>query len=772
MRWNSITFKILFLVVLLFLFTSLIVLFVVDYRLKIITDSSQERGYSEQIELIVSRLKSYQERLAQTGLQEVYLSDFKHLAVSRLRDNYYKQADQKVYPLIISYNGNIVLSKDNKLGEKLYEFLVNSVDTIKDKTGSCYFSYKGIQYWGIYKSFTDWEWYIAYAVPLEFKYAQAESLRNNLAIIMSVAVVLSLVLLILFLMRITKPIGYLTEVAGKIADGELEHEIELRTTDEVGQLANVFDKMRLSIMKQLDELNNEVIERKQTEKNLLVTLNSIGDAVISTDNNGCIVHMNPVALELTGWEFSKAVGKPLLEVFNIINLETKEQCASPVEKVLETGDIVNLAKYTGLISKDGETYRVADSGSPIRNEQGEILGVVLVFRDVTEQYKLEDQLRQSDKMQAVGQLAGGIAHDFNNMLGGIIGATEILKAHLDGSKQASEIYGIIINAADRAAELTQQLLAFSRSKKIASTAVELHTIIQDSVSLLKRTIDKSVKIILKLDAGVEVITGDPAQLQNIIINLSINASHAMPDGGSLIISTRNIFLDDAYCRSSNFDLIVGEYIELEVRDTGCGIPAEYLARIFEPFFTTKKEGKGTGLGLSAVYGSVLQHHGAIKIYSEVGEGTVFNIFFPVSSKEQHLQIPQAQITEPGEGTILVVDDEPIMRATAEAILQDVGYTVLLAENGKKGIEVYLQNQAEIDLIVLDMIMPVMNGKESFARIKEIDPEIKIILASGFSKDEDIERMKKKDLCAFISKPYRSTELAGVVAEVLHGKRHS
>lgn len=767
MRNNSITYKILFVIIILFFITSITALYVIDYKLSIISDKSQKERYIEKIDLIISRLESYQKRLSKTGIEDIYIADFQQLSLSRLKENYYKDNPQKVYPTIINNEGKILLSNDNNIGNMLYK-VTNKFSAAKPlNTYNRYFNYMGKKYWAIYKYFPEWKWHIAYIMPLNIKYANVKKIRDNLAIIMIISTVITIILLILTLTRIIKPIIHLTNVADKIANGNLKQSIDVNTNDEVGRLAHAFDKMRLSIIEQITQLHSEVIERKQAEENLLITLNSIGDAVISTDNLGRIVHMNPIALKLTGWTLDDAANKPLLEVFNIINSRTREQCISPVTRILNTGSVVNIDSNTLLISKTNIEYNIADSAAPIRDENNNVIGVVLVFRDVTERYKLESQLRQSDKMQAVGQLAGGVAHDFNNMLGGIIGATEILHNYLDGSKQAEELYSIIINASDRAAELTQQLLAFARKKKIGSTTINLHEIIEDSVSLLKRTIDKSIAIKCAFNADTDAIIGDPSQLQNILINLGINASHAMPEGGVLSFSSKNIFLDEQYCSSSNFDLTPGDYIEIEITDTGCGIPPEHIDRIFEPFFTTKTNGKGTGLGLSAVYGSVIQHHGAIRINSQLQKYTTFYLLFPNTNEDNNNKTTMENSYQTGEGTILVIDDEQLMRTTAEAILNNAGYSVILAENGKIGLEKYIQYKESVDLVILDMIMPVMNGKECFNGIKDIAPDAKIILASGFTKDEDIERMKQKNLCAFISKPYRSSELINLIASILN-----
>lgn len=764
MRIHSITLKIILSVVIFFIVTSVAILAIVDIRLRAITDQEQFRIYSEKIELITSRLESYQERLEKTGIQNLYLSDFQRLALSRIKENYYHDEEQPVYPAIISNDNKVLLAKDPKLAAEVYDSIKQYKYT---KPVSHNFSNSQTTYWIVYSSFADWNWCIAYIVPLDIKYEHADALRSTLLIVLISGTLLSLIILSIILSRMTRPIVHLTCIADRIAQGELKQNIYVSSSDEVGQLASSFDKMRISLQDKMEALNSEIHERAQAEENLLVTLNSIGDAVISTDNAGNVVHMNPVALKLTGWNFAEAAGRPLLEVFNIVNSDTKEKCPNPVDRVLRTGKVVFLSNHTTLISKNDKEYQIADSGAPITDASGTIHGVVLVFRDVTEQYKLEAQLRQADKMQAIGQLAGGIAHDFNNMLGGILGAADMLRNHLNDSIQAQELHAIIMNAADRASELTSQLLAFARSKKISSTAVSLHQLINDSLMLLRRTIDKSTSIIEELNAEHDTVIGDPAQLQNIIINLGINASHAMPEGGKLTIRTRTRYLDSEFCQKSIFEITPNNYIELQIEDTGCGISQKNLEHIFDPFFTTKSESKGTGLGLSAVYGSIVQHHGSITVRSIEGAGTEFSILLPLSEKKQISHQSEEVIPDKGEGRILVVDDEPVMLATAKAILENAGYTVTLAENGKEGYEKYRETPDDFDLLLLDIIMPVMNGIECLKSIREINPEAKAILASGFTKNEDIDAIKNYHLCSIMSKPYRSGDLLTAVFRALN-----
>ncbi|MBW2735487.1 MAG: response regulator [Deltaproteobacteria bacterium] len=606
-----------------------------------------------------------------------------------------------------------------------------------------------------------------------------QAVRDNIAgAIMLMSIISASVIIMVLLMserlvsRFIAPILKLTHVSKEMAGGNLEQELRISSQDELGLLARNFVKMRDAIGVQISKLNEEITERKRTEEalrrekeNLRITLSSIGDAVIATHTDATIIRMNPVAETLTGWSFEDAQGKPLTEVFQIVHKHSRKPAENPVEKVIATGEIIGLATHAVLISRDGSEYQITNSGAPIRSDTDETLGVVLVFRDVTNEAAIQEQLWHSQKMDAIGQLAGGVAHDFNNMLGGIIGASELLGARLPKDPEAQDLHNIIMDSARRAADLTEKLLTFARRKPSASSTIDLHRTIHDTVALLETTIDRRVQIEVDAAAEENLVVGDPSRIQNALLNLGINASHAMPEGGVLRISTQVVELDASYCEASTFDLKPGPHLKIEVRDTGRGIAAKDLARIFEPFYTTKEQGKGTGLGLAAVFGTVQQHGGAITVYSELGTGTSFQLLLPLTKGEAIAQ-PASPQTIRGSGRILVVDDEPAMRITAEAILVGLGYDVLLAEDGKEGVKIFDENPGAIDLVLLDMIMPVMNGRDCFAAIRKTKPDARVVLSSGFSREEDIQEMMAMGLNAFIRKPFRGAALSQVVHDVL------
>ncbi|MCK5297085.1 MAG: PAS domain S-box protein, partial [Alphaproteobacteria bacterium] len=512
---------------------------------------------------------------------------------------------------------------------------------------------------------------------------------------------------------VLKPLSYLVQIAQRQHKGELTARARIERTDEFGLLGETFDALSDKLEKTLTKQSSIIETLQETEENLRITLHSIGDAVITTDIKGCVMRMNPTAEKLTGYSIDDAKGLYILKVFHIINARTRELCENPIEKILKTSKAIELTNDTILVAKDGIERQIADAGTPIHNDDGELVGTVLVFRDVTEQAQLIEQLHQSKKMQAIGQLAGGIAHDFNNMLGGIIGAAELLEIGLpkEDQKKNHVFIHLILETAQRAAELTEKLLAFSRKGTRIVVPLDLHAVIQDAVAILERSIDKRIDIKLNMNAITSTILGDKSQLQNAILNLGVNARDAMIEGGEITIETNNISLNNEYCRSKTSDLKSGYYVQLTIQDTGVGIPPDIQNKVFEPFFTTKKTGKGTGLGLSAVYGTIRDHQGDITVYSEIDKGTIFHIYLPISNETVKFEEkPTKEKLLTGCGLILVIDDEKMIRTTSSNILKKLGYDVIVAENGEHGVELYKKNSDRIKLVVLDMVMPKMNGK--------------------------------------------------------------
>ncbi|MBN2704449.1 MAG: response regulator [Pontiellaceae bacterium] len=506
-------------------------------------------------------------------------------------------------------------------------------------------------------------------------------------------------------------------------------------------------------------------ELRSSEENLRITLDSIGDAVIATDTDGKITRMNPVAEKLTGWNQKEAAGKPLTTIFDIINATTRQPLDNPVERVLSTGQVVGLTNHTVLRSRNGPEYQVADSAAPIRSNDGTIQGVVLVFRDVTEEYAIQEKLRQAEKMSAVGQLAGGIAHDFNNQLTGILGYAEILNDSLTDPSLLDFSIGIK-KAALRSAGLIAQLLAFGRKGKYQDQPLDADEVITDTIKILERSIDKRIVIKRDLAPRKPMIMGDPNQLQNAILNIALNARDAMPNGGTLSFRTESIHFDEPFCSSGKLqDIAPGEYVRITISDTGTGMDKETQRHIFEPFFTTKEVGKGTGMGLASVYGTLKNHFGAVDVQSELGQGTTFSLYLPSIQEEDGKQ-EDAPSPAARNADILLVDDEPTVHSVASLMLRSFEHTVHTCPDGHAAIAFYSEHWQEIDLVILDMIMPNLNGRETAEALYKINPSVRILISSGFSQDDDTQELNKIGVLGFINKPYRLKELSAAVANAL------
>lgn len=773
MKTGSITFKLLALVISAFVLTTITVLVIANDRLIQIIDQSQNTLYNEKINVLWNLLDQTEERLRKTGWIEAYSEDFQESAVKTIRNNYYDSLDQSIYPFILDLNGRVVLHPVLPAGDESLMSCKGISQMTQMRRGNFIGKCDGQKKWCVYRRFNAWGWVIAYAVPLDVKYADARSFRLALLGVMAGVNLLILLLLSGVLARFIKPIVTLTHLSSQIASGNLNQKIDLSGKDEVGTLARSFDHMRDSIKQQIDELSYEIEERRQTEirlmrskENLRVTLHSICDAVIATDTEGIIVRMNPVAEKLSGWSFSEAEGKPLKQVLHLIDAETRAPIRNPSESIASPGKSAELPENSILIARDGTEYRISDSGAPIFTDTGDLLGMVMVFRDVTAEYALQENLKQSQKMDAIGQLAGGVAHDFNNMLGGILGAAELLKDYLPQEPAARQFHSVIVDSANRAAGLTQKLLTFARKRPATFAALDVHAVLQEVVALMKSTIDPRIEVVMDMAARTSVVEGEPSLLQSALLNLGINASHAMPHGGTIQIRSANVKLDAAACSASPFEVAPGSYLEIEVSDTGSGIAAKDLPHLFEPFFTTKQQGQGTGLGLASVFGTVQQHRGLVEAVNRPEGGAIFRVLLPLSTAVLDPVLPPVAHEVKGAGTILVVDDERAIRMTVKANLQHLGYTVLLAEDGQQALDLFSADPSAIDLVLLDMIMPKMNGRDCFEALQKINPDVRVILASGYAPEKDIEQMNAAGLQGFLIKPYAIPDLSQLIHTAL------
>jgi signal transduction histidine kinase len=488
------------------------------------------------------------------------------------------------------------------------------------------------------------------------------------------------------------------------------------------------------------------IERKQAHEEIESLAMFPGEnpsPVLRVSSDGTILYANPSGSSLLGyWE--TAVGRPVPPTVGEL-----------VSAVHSSGEF-----WITDVGFDDRLFSFVITPVPGADH------VHMYGRDIGEHRRLEQHVRQMQKMEAIGTLAGGVAHDFNNLLTGILGYANELKLNSDPGDEVHGAASVIENAATRAAELTRQLLGFARKGKIKDVPVDVHRLIQEVVSVLSHTLDRRISTSQQLRAQPSYVLGDPPQLQQVLLNLGVNARDAMPAGGELVFETCAAELDEEYCQD-HLGASPGRYLMISVTDTGTGIPSHIVDRIFEPYFTTKEEGKGTGMGLAMVYGIVKNHGGSVRVYSENGRGTTFKVYLPVATAPPPVILEGRHETPvPGKGRILIVEDEDVIQRMATRMLEHLGYDVVTASDGQEGVEYYEQHGSEIDIVIIDMIMPRMNGRECFRRLREMNPEVKAILSTGYGLDSAVRELLGDGMIGYVQKPYVVGQLSEAVAKAL------
>ncbi len=496
------------------------------------------------------------------------------------------------------------------------------------------------------------------------------------------------------------------------------------------------------------------------------------EVVIFTDIDGKILDINPAGVKLYGFDSKE-------ELLAIPSIETlyadKINRAPYIEEMLSKGFVKNLE--VEMKRKDGGKLFLLETSFAVRDEFGNISFFRGILRDITERRKLEQQFFQSQKMESIGLLAGGIAHDFNNILSGILGYASLIKTGIDENHKYFKYVDSMEKSALRAAELTSQLLAFARGGKYVTKLFGINEVVTETMTILARTFSKSIDIEMFLEENLPMIEGDPSQMQQVTLNLCVNARDAIKGSGKIIIETNKVVLEEGEA-STKSELKPGTYVTVSVTDTGIGMDKETLQRIYEPFFTTKEVGKGTGLGLAMVYGVVKNHEGLINVYSEVGEGTTFMIYLPAITDSENNSNAKPDSSKDGNLTetlysknhdvVLVVDDEESLQALLFDVLSNFGYRVLSAQNGIEALKIYNAHKDDINIVILDMVMPKLGGYETFLELKKINPNVKTILSSGFSQNIQTQEMMNSGVSSFIQKPYQVNELLKKVKQAIYG----
>jgi PAS domain S-box-containing protein len=531
-------------------------------------------------------------------------------------------------------------------------------------------------------------------------------------------------------------------------------------------IRDISDRKRIA--EELRRANEELYRRTAEQLGeyrsmMALIVDSSEDAIIGRDLHGIITSWNKGAEHIYGYTPEEVIGK------HVSLLAPSDRPDEIPEILKKTARGESIEHYESVrVTKDGRQLNVSISVSPLRDAKGDIVGASSIARDITAQKRAEGQLRQSQKMEAIGRLAGGVAHDFNNILAIINACTEFLRDRIDPAAEPSHYIENIRKATERGSSLTRQLLAFSRTPAIQPRVLDLNERLKDIGKLLRPLMGDDVEVLIVSKSPSAVVEADPGQLDQIVINLAVNARDAMPRGGKFILETRAARFDEAFAEQHQA-MAAGKYVLLAVSDTGDGMDEATVSRVFEPSFTTKEAGKGTGLGLATVYGIVKQSAGHILVYSEPGHGTTFKIYLPSADHKIGLESkPEVETVAPKRQgtTILLVEDDEIMRSLTRQLLQEHGYTVVEADDGKSALEWVESHPGPIDLLLTDVVMRHMSGPELVEHLNASHPTLKVVYMSGYTGELIAEREVLQRGITLLEKPFTRTVLLNTIHAAL------
>ncbi len=543
--------------------------------------------------------------------------------------------------------------------------------------------------------------------------------------------------------------------------GQGDHEVDVEAMK--AGAADYLEKSQLGAPL-LERSIRYALERNQAEQKIreqAALLDVTTDAILVRDLENKILFWNKGAERLYGWKALEVLGKNANEILY------KEPFAS-LQRIQKTLD--EKGEWQGelhQVTKDDKEIIVESRWTLVRDEDNRPKSILVVNTDITQKKQLEAQFLRAQRMESIGTLASGIAHDLNNVLAPILMTAQLLETQLH-DQQSKRLIPILITNAKRGANLVKQVLSFARGLEGKFTVLQVKHLISEIKQIALQTFPKSIEISTDISQSLWTVCGDATQLHQVLMNLCVNARDAMPNGGTLSISAKNLFIDQNYARL-NLDAQVGSYIVIRVTDTGMGIPPEILDRIFEPFFTTKEIGKGTGLGLSTAIGIIKSHGGFVNVYSEVGRGTEFKVYLPAAEVTQTQPVEDLELPQGHGEFILVVDDEAPIRDISKAVLETYNYQAITASDGIEAIALYAEHQQEISVVLADMMMPEMDGLTTIRMLQRINPEVKIIAVSGLAQRDKLDDAADTGVKTFLSKPFTTKELLTTLNEILHPK---
>jgi len=556
-----------------------------------------------------------------------------------------------------------------------------------------------------------------------------------------------------------------------LTSGKIEHALMQKTKSKTIKGKSYWDNYAVPIKNEsgdvvnIIEITRNVTEQKRIETELIQAknflqniLDSSIDGITTTDLQGKIIYTSPRTEDILGYNQEAVISNKAYSLYG----NGIEDAKKIMRELTVNGEIINHEMQ--LIRKDDTLIDINLSASLLRNEEGEIIGTLGIYRDITEKNRLEAQLAQAQRMEALGTLAGGIAHNFNNLLMGIQGNASLMLLETDPAHPNYQKLKTIEKSVQSGSRLTRQLLGYAREGRYEIKPISLNQLMKETSDTFSMT-KKEIRIHQEFAEDLFGVRADQGQIEQALLNLYVNATDAMPGGGDLFLKTINVKHKDI--KKKPFKPKPGNYVLLTVRDTGVGMDKETMKRIFEPFFTTKGLAKGTGLGLASTYGIIKAHGGYIDVDSEKGHGTAFYVYLPASKKRLEKPIKSTDQIIEGRGTILLVDDEEIVLDASVNMLKKLGYTVLKAKGGREAVEIYKENKDKINMVLLDIIMPDMSGGQVYDRLKEINPDIKVLLSSGYNIEGQATEILERGCDGFIQKPFNMKELSRSIDEILN-----
>ena len=625
----------------------------------------------------------------------------------------------------------------------------------------------------------EYQWMVASSSYIDEIFQPLYTVRNIILLALLGALVVASAVTFWISSNISRPLKQLMDSFSAGAEGDFSIRMKRFSEDELGQLSAYFNTFMDRLEAYSTDLKAQINERRQAEAALrdsesnyrtlyekskrseelyLSLLNSSPDAIAIYDMQGYVQYISPMFTEIFGWTFEALKGKRI----PFVPESEFEPAMLVIRSLLENGTPCQ-GFETKRLTRDGRLLDVSISASRYHDHEGRPAGMLVILRNISERKQLEAQIYHSQRMEAIGTLAGGIAHDFNNLLMGIQGRTSLML--LEGEKVHPHIEHLkgIAEYVQRATDLTRQLLGFARGGKYEVKSTNLNQIVHRSSEMFGRT-QKEIMIHTEYQDDIWPVEIDRAQIEQVLLNLYVNAWHAMPAGGSLYLKTENLRLGDHFVRA--YGIEPGRYVKISVRDTGYGMDEAVRQRVFDPFFTTKEMGRGTGLGLASAYGIVRNHGGIITVDSQKGQGATFNIYLQATGKPFTEDSRSTETIVKGVGTVLLVDDEDLILDVGRQLLDSLGYTVLTAEGGQEAIDVYAHFHEQVDLVILDVIMPDLSGGDTYDRLREIDDAVKVLLSSGYSIDGQAQEILDRGCSGFIQKPFTLKTLSQKLQEVL------